>query len=951
MKTRADQRVPGHLLLLALLAGFVGSSADRIALASDGPVTGLSLLGRTIVPRGLEHEGMRVGGLSGLAFDEASGSFWAISDDRGQYGPVRAYRLRIDVDPGAGGSKPAAPPVTIEEVLVLRDAKGRAFAEGAIDTEGIALVPGGFLVSTEAIPARGVPAVIAEHGADGRLRREIPLPPAYRPGPGSGVRDNLGFEGLAVARDSRHLFAGIENALAQDGPVADVGVPSPARILRFALDGTSRSAEFVYVVEAVTPAPPNAQAFRVNGLSDLLPMGAERLLVLERQFVVGLGNAVRLYDVSLEGATDVSSFDSLEGASFVPAKKALVLDLAEVGIPLENYEGMAFGPRLADGRDTLVLVSDDNFNPAQEATTFLVFAIERSPMTISRIQGAGHVSPHEGEWVFGVPGVVTAVDRDPRNTGFWLESASPDGDPATSEGIFVLHAGAASLSPGQGVTVSGRVEEVSFPKSLSVTRIKASSVGPLDAAPSLPPPVRLFTGEPWPPVPDGDGLARFDPAAGAIDRWESLEGMRVEVPGGTVVGAAPGRGAGTGTPAGRPARPPPPPRGVLLPREGPSLDRAFLGTRLSGPMPAVDVGARVKGPLTGIVDYTFSNYRVLPLAPPVVETQGSGCGSAGSLQGDGRHLTIGSFNVENLTVAGPADRFARIGELIAKGMKAPDVVALQEVQDDSGPSGKMDGVVTSRKTLDALVAGISAAGGPRYEAVWIDPVEGREGGQPGGNIRVAFLLNPARVTLVKRGEAGPLDATEPEGKGRDLRLSLSPGRVAPGSAAFTLEDGEGVRRSLAVELTFRGKTLFVVGNHWSSKSDDDRAFGPIQPPRTPTAPRRLAQAVEIRSFTDRLLAADPKARIVVLGDLNDLEHSDPVLHLAAPPLENLVLRVPAADRYTYNFEGASQVIDHVVVSPSLAPGAAVEILHVNSDCSNAKRTSDHDPVVVRLRPR
>jgi hypothetical protein len=160
-----------------------------------------------------------------------------------------------------------------------------------------------------------------------------------------------------------------------------------------------------------------------------------------------------------------------------------------------------------------------------------------------------------------------------------------------------------------------------------------------------------------------------------------------------------------------------------------------------------------------------------------------------------------------------------------------------------------------------------------------------------------------------------------------------------------------VRRSLAVELRFRGKPLFVVANHWSSKSDDDRAFGPTQPPRTPTASRRLAQSLEIRAFVERLLAADPGARVAVLGDLNDFEYSEPVRHLSAPPLENLVMRVPAESRYTFNFEGASQVLDHVVVSPALARDAAVEVLHFNSDCADAKRTSDHDPIVARLRPR
>lgn len=950
MKTRADRRVPGRLLLLALLAGLVGPPSARPALAADGAVTALSLVGRTVLPRGLELEGTVVGGLSGLAFDEASGTFWAISDDRGQFGTVRAYQLRIDLAQAAPGPSPAAPAVTVERVLLLADAKGSPFAAGSIDTEGIALVPGGFLVSTEANPARGIPAVIGEHGPDGRLLRELGLPPAWRPGPGRGPRDNLGFEGLASTPDGRHLFAGFENALAQDGPVADVGVSSPARILRFDLEGKAPPAEFVYVVDAVAPAPPREGAFRVNGLSDLLPFDSGRLLVLERQFVTGVGNAVRLYDVSLAGATDVSSLDSLGGAEWVPAGKTLLLDLAETGIPLENYEGMAFGPRLPDGRETLVLVSDDNFNPSQEATTFLVFAIDRAPMTVARIQGAAHRSPFEGSWVHGVPGVVTAVDRDPRSTGFWMESPQPDDDPATSEGVFVLHAGAAAFAPGQAVTVSGRVEEVEFPRSLPVTRLKASSVARLPGSPALPPPVRIFVAGPWPSVADDDP-SRFDPAASALDRWESLEGMRVEVPGGTVVGPSSGRGDFALRPDGAPPVPRTAVGGVRLTEAGPSFDRVFLGARLSGPLPALDVGARVGGPIGGIADYAFSTYRVWPLEPVVVESAGEGCGAATSLRGDRRHLTVGSLNVENLTVAGPAERFARLGEVIARAMNAPDVVALQEVQDDSGPAGRMDGVVTSRRTLEALVGGIVAAGGPRYEAVWIDPVEGAEGGQPGGNIRVAFLLNPARVSLVRRGDAGPLDATEPEGEGKRLRLGLSPGRVAPRSSAFTLTEGEGVRRSLAVELLFRGRTLFVVGNHWSSKSDDDRAFGPVQPPRTPTAPRRLAQAVEVRAFVDRLLAADPDARVVVLGDLNDFEHSEPVRLLAAPPLGNLLLRVPAERRYTFNFEGASQVLDHVVVSPSLAAGASVEVLHVNSDCGSAKRTSDHDPVVVRLRTR
>lgn len=951
MNKSAVSRGASRTLLLALLASTAASSAAAPGTPPLPAVRSLVLVGRAQLPRDVEVDGTRVGGLSGLAWDDSTGSFWAISDDRGQFGPVRIYNLRLDLSAN-GKETPAAPPVavTVTKALPLSDLEGRPFPPSSIDTEGIAVVPEGFLVSTEPITHRGVPAVIAEFGPDGRQKGSLRLPDALLPGSGHGGRENLGFEGLAPTPDGKHVFAGLENALEQDGPVADVGVASPSRIFRFDRSPGGRTAEFVYVVEPVAPAPASPSAYRMNGLSDLLPLDETRLLALERQFVDGVGNAIRVYEASLEGATDVSGRDTLAGGTYVPAKKRLLFDLADFGVRPENFEGMSFGPRLPDGRRTLVLVSDDNFNPQQDPTTFVVLAFDDSPVTIARLQGRGHRSPYEGGRVFGVPGVVTAIDRDARAPGFYMESARPDGDPATSEGVFVSWADAASLAPGRAVRVSGKVEEATFPKSLSVTRVKANAVAALEGEPPLPPPARPF-GKPLPAAVDRDGLAAFDPAADAIDFWESLEGMRVEVPGGTVVGPTSSRGDLALRPDGAPSVPRTAAGGVLLLESGPSLDRALLSRRLSGGMPVADVGARLSGPIAGIVDYAFSNYRVYPLAPPVLEAPGRGCDVVTSLRGDERHVTVATFNVENLSVAGPQERFAALGEVIAKRMGGPDVVALEEVQDDSGPEGKGDEVVTSRRTLSALVAAVISAGGPRYEPVWIDPVEGQEGGQPGGNIRVALLLNRARVSLVKRGEAGPLDATLPERTGKKLRLSLSPGRVAPRSAAFTLEDGEGVRRSLAAELRFDGRTLFVVANHLSSKSDDDRAFGSPQPPRTPTLPRRLAQAKEVRAFVDRLLAADPKAEVVVLGDMNDFEFSEPVRALGAPPLENLILRVPEESRYTFNFEGGSQVLDHVIVSPALADGASVEVVHVNSDCSDGKRTSDHDPVVTRLRAR
>ncbi len=919
-----------------------------LVFLASGPlaaVTGLTYGGRVLLPRDTVFDGIRVGGLSSLEYDPVSRTFWALSDDRGAHGPVRAYQLRINLVDGRNVRKD--PTVEIVGVLSLTARGGKPFEAARIDPEGMAHSKNGLFLSTEPIPAKNVPAMIGIVSPDGRLVREIRLPAHFQPAPGKGVRENLGFEGLAVTRDGRFLFAGMENAMEQDGPVADIVHGSPSRILRFDLEKQTPPDEFVYMVEPVTQKAPTPEAFSLNGLSDLLPLDEKTLLVLEREYVAGAGNGARIWEASLDGATGVSSFPSLSGTPWVPAKKTLLADLSEIGFPLENFEGMTLGPDLPDGRGTLVIVSDDNFNSMQESTMFLVFAVERAPVTIQRVQGAAHRSPLEGSWVQGVEGVVTAIDPDPKYPGFFMESAVPDGDPRTSEGIFVSSRQAPGITPGTALVVNGRVEEFGARGTLPVTRLRASSVTPSGANITLPPPAKLFTDIRMPKAIDGDGFSSFDIKESAMDLWESLEGMRVEVPGGAVTGPSSARGDIVLRPDGASEIQGTRAGGVRLLSLVPPLERVFLSRRITGTAPQVNVGARLKGPITGVVDYASSNYRIQTLAPVTVERENPLPASTATFAGDKKRLTVGGFNVENFSVAVEPQRVAGLARVITKNLLAPDIIGLEEVQDDSGPA-KGDSVVSAKKTLEALVSAIVTAGGPRYEAVWIDPVDGKEGGQPGGNIRVALLVNPARVELVRRGEAGPLDATEPLGKGSKLHLSLSPGRVAPTSKAFSPAEGEGVRRSLAAEVRFRGKTVFVIVNHWSSKMDDDRLFGSVRPPRAVTVARRVAQAQEIRSFITKILEADPRARVVALGDLNDFEFSEAVTTLAAPPLTNLILQVPEEERYTFNFEGASQVLDHIIVSPELAKKADINIVHANSDAADEQRTSDHDPLVARF---
>jgi hypothetical protein len=333
----------------------------------------LRYLGQQILPHGYTFRGTDVGGLSGLDYDPASRRFVAISDDRSRRQPARFYLLRLDLARFNTGAAPGHAGVELLDMTYLRDEAERLYEPRAVDPEAVrfGLAPDSLWWASEGDARRGIPPAITEVGASGTAWRSLDVPAHVLPGKKRGVRDNLAFESLALDRAAGRLYVGTENALQQDGPEADVGQPSPARILAFELASGKLLAEYVYIVEAVPQAPPLPLMFRTNGLVELLA-GEGMLLALERAYVQGVGNSVRIYRLDLEDATDVSGIASLAGATFQPVRKTLLLDLGTLGVRLDNLEGMSWGPRTAAGRPSLVLVADDNFSPLQE-TQFLAF--------------------------------------------------------------------------------------------------------------------------------------------------------------------------------------------------------------------------------------------------------------------------------------------------------------------------------------------------------------------------------------------------------------------------------------------------------------------------------------------------------------------------------------------------------------------------------------------------
>jgi predicted extracellular nuclease len=298
--------------------------------------------------------------------------------------------------------------------------------------------------------------------------------------------------------------------------------------------------------------------------------------------------------------------------------------------------------------------------------------------------------------------------------------------------------------------------------------------------------------------------------------------------------------------------------------------------------------------------------------------------------------------VENLAATNPRSKFDTLAGLVVRNLRSPDLINVEEIQDNNGATN--NGTVAAGQTVAKLVAAIAAAGGPAYEWRSIDPQNNADGGEPGGNIRQGFLFRTDRGLAFADRPGG--DATTPTGvvnDGGQARLTLSPGRIDPANAAFTNS-----RKPLAGEFTWRGRRLIVVANHWNSKGGDQPLFGRFQPPALTTEKQRVAQATVVAGFVKSIRAIDHDASVIVAGDLNDFPWSPPLRTLTdGTGLHDLPAQLPLEERYTYDFEGNSEVLDHILLSSALADVPHVyDVVHVNSEY--ADQASDHEPAVVRL---
>ncbi len=641
--------------------------------------------------------------------------------------------------------------------------------------------------------------------------------------------------------------------------------------------------------------------------------------------------------------------DLISGAEVVRDSVALndgdVGDQFFFGAPVIGPDGPFFpagARRLVDGVDT--------DTPADWAISDFFLGSDNSPvgggfdgcqpipLTIPEIQGDGQRSPFEGE-VVTTSGVVTLVSADGRD--MWIQDPAGDADPATSDGIMVDDRDDLDPMPvvGDLISVIATVEEQQFFPALPLTRLNNPDPASLEIVSSgnpLPAPVEL--------------LDQADESiAEAIAFWEPLEGMLVSIHNAPVV-APTSRFGEFGMLTKEDAKPGsgyfPQTKQVLIRSLGGETvdynpERILVDDSSLDEAIQVVPGDRVRS-LVGVVDYTFGNYKLQP-ASFDIKYHDLPKPPASTRSGSKGNVVITTYNVENLFdlidnpdkddigtggAETPEELEAQLEKLalsIQVELALPDILVVQEVE--------------NTEILQELGDRVNTAAGTDYMAVSFETSDGR-------GIEVGFLWDADRV--------GFIDAYQVSGP--DVEAWFGPSSPSPG------------REPLVGVFDIHGYTVTIIGNHFKSKGGDDPLFGVNDPPTRITEVQRKGQAQVVRDRVNLILDADPDALVMVTGDLNDFQFSEPgegpdnpvaILEGFGPeiPLINLLDFEKPAETYTFVFDGNSQVLDHMLVSPALyVKVVGADILHFNAgypnalgdDTSTTLRAADHDPLEGRF---
>ena len=567
---------------------------------------------------------------------------------------------------------------------------------------------------------------------------------------------------------------------------------------------------------------------------------------------------------------------------------------------------------------------------------------------IGEVQGESHQSPLAGKEVIINNVVVTKIDKTGK--GFYVQDKVSDNNPRTSDAVYVALKDKVEVESGdllkvQGTVKEGYMEEYSvkpgqtFKKpagSLTVTQIINATITKLGKAEL---PKALNISEKMPKDVVDNTPTKYNPETEALDYWESLEGMLVEVTKPKVTGpqykgdiyVLPGDYKGQ----------------KLNNIGGVNLRPGVQNTEVLPVTVGNKFVAKAKDyfndNISGVVTYRNKTYKIDPSTVSTLQDGGLKREVSKIYPAEDK-LTIASYNIENFSANNnghdetPEEKVDKIANSFIKEVHSPDIITLIEVQDNNG--GVNDGTVDGVKSGEKLAQRIKSLGGPDYKYTEIAPVDGKDGGKPGANIRVAYLYNPKRVTLIGKEKGGSEEAA----RFVNGHLEKNPARVDPTSVHF-----EKVRKSLAAEFEFKGERIVVIANHLKSKLGDDAIYGSNQPSVENTKAKRIEEAKILNAFIKEGLRQNPNLKFVLTGDFNDFEFSDSVKTIVGNELVNLMAEHEQGDRYSYFYRGSNQSLDNILISKNIKDKVVFSPVHINASFMEEHgRASDHDPVVVQI---
>ncbi|WP_280769641.1 DUF6359 domain-containing protein [Salipaludibacillus daqingensis] len=584
---------------------------------------------------------------------------------------------------------------------------------------------------------------------------------------------------------------------------------------------------------------------------------------------------------------------------------------------------------------------------------------EAGELEIYDIQGASHTSPYEGQVVRGVPGIVTHTE----NNGFYFQSAESDGDVNTSEGMYV-YSRSHEASVGDEVLVDGKVveyEEAGFHdfssdpnNDLRTTQMEASNIQIESSGNDLPDAIVVGVDREIPEVlladPENYDIndpEDFDAEANALDFYESLEGMLIEIPGQVTV-TGPQKydeltviseewGLENRTESGS----------VYVEENEQGENYSEFNTEVMfvvAPRGTIaKTGDYFEESIVGVVGYDFSNFKIQPVGDGLPDLQDGGLERRDetTIEFEDDKLTVATYNVENFHPDANPERIRRLANSMANELNSPDIITLVEVMDNYGEDVGPD--TDASASYQTLIDAIEEKSGVEYAFTEVAPIQGNDGGIPGGNIRNGHLYRVDRVELAD-------DSVAPNDEGLTIdeqgNLSYGTGLIDPTNDAF-----RNSRKPLLTEFNFKGESVYVIGNHWNSKRGDEAPFGIVQPAEQGSREQRLEIAEVIGDFVAELNEkTEEDANVVVLGDFNDYPWSPPVdLLLESGNLYNAIFELERSEQYTYSYNGSAQSLDSILVSEHLQSEIDVDAMGINSEFMwEHGRASDHDPIMVQL---